>query len=147
MRRLATLIALALAACQQAAVPGNETAANQAADATRSTPPSADTPGAPPSAMEPVTIPPKFRGLWAEDQAACGQLSHLSRLVISDRTVGYPSFVLAGETIELPDDDSVAVKGRNAKTNAATEAHYSVDATGSILTDEAGGGAVRVRCQ
>jgi hypothetical protein len=42
---------------------------------------------------------------------------------------------------------SFAVAGHNQRTGAPAEAHFSIDATGSVLTDQAGGGAVRMRCQ
>ena len=89
---------------------------------------------------------PTAATLWAEQQAVCAQLSHPSRLIISDHSLRFPEFVLETDSVTLPSDDSFAVKGHNKKTDAPMEAHYSVDATGNILTDEAGGGAVRVNC-
>jgi hypothetical protein len=68
-------------------------------------------------------------------------------LIISESVIRYPSFVLIGEGVELPTGLSFAVKGHNQRTGAPAEAHFSIDATGSILTDQAGGGAVRMRCQ
>ena len=145
MTRFAILFTLLLTACQQPAATGNDAKANDVA-ATVPAPPITDSPNAQPAAPEPATIPASFRGLWAENQTACGHLSHSSRLVISDRTVRYPSFILSVESVDLPTDKSFAVKGVNKNTKAAAEAHFSIDATGSILTDEAGGGAMRVRC-
>ena len=92
-------------------------------------------------------IPANFRGLWADGRAACAQLSHPSRLIISESVIRYPAFVLIGEGIDRPTELSFAVKGHNQRTGAPAEAHFSIDATGSVLTDEAGGGAVRERCQ
>ena len=142
MRRVVTLSSLMLAACQQATPP----AGNAAANADETVIAETDTPPAEPAAREPVPIPAKFRGIWAEGRAACAQLSHPSRLIISERVIRYPSFVLVGESFDLPTDSGVAVKGYNQRTQAPTEAHFSIDATGLILTDEAGGGAVRVKC-
>jgi hypothetical protein len=150
VRRAAILLALMLAACQQASPPaGNATAnaaANTTANAAEPAPPFAETPDAHPTAPEPAPIPAKFRGIWAETRAVCAQLSHPSRLIISGRTIRYPAFVLEGDSVDLPTPDSFTVKGRSKRTEAPAEAHYSIDATGLILTDEAGGGAVRVKC-
>lgn len=99
------------------------------------------------AAPEPATIPAKFRGFWAEGRAACAQPSHPSRLIISERVIRYPSLVLIGESVDLPTDAGFAVKGLDQLTGAPAEAHFSIDATGSVLTDEAGGGAVRVKCR
>jgi hypothetical protein len=54
---------------------------------------------------------------------------------------------LVSERVDLATDLSFAVKGQNQRTGAPAEAHFSIDATGSVLTDQAGGGAVRMRCQ
>lgn len=149
MKRVAILMAPVLAACQQASPPADNAAANSDEIVIAET----DTPGAEgeapvaqPAAPKPESIPAKFRGIWAEGRAACAQLSHPSRLIISERVIRYPSFVLVGESIDLPADASFAVKGHNQRTEALVEAHYSIDATGLILTDEAGGGTVRVKC-
>ena len=144
MRRLVlTGLALALTACSDDRA---SPAANQAGNAdetviveTEATPAKGETPAA--------LIPANFRGLWAEGRAACAQLSHPSRLIISESVIRYPSFVLIGEGVDLPTDLSFAVQGHNQRTGAPAEAHFSIDATGSILTDQAGGGAVRMRCQ
>ena len=138
-----TGLALALTACSDDRA---SPAANQAGNANEIVIAEADaTPsqGAAPAAA----IPANFRGLWAEGRAACAQLSHPSRLIISESVIRYPSFVLIGEGVELPTGLSFAVKGHNQRTGAPAEAHFSIDATGSILTDQAGGGAVRMRCQ
>jgi len=135
--------ALALAAC------GDDRAA-PTADATGNANDSviAETDGNPAErAARGALIPANFRGLWAEGRAACAQLSHPSRLIISERVIRYPAFVLVSEGVELPTELSFAVKGQNQRTGAPAEAHFSIDATGSVLTDEAGGGAVRSRCQ
>ncbi len=152
MTRYAILLPLMLAACQQAPAPANdanavaeevivETETGDAATNAGATPPSAETP-----APEPAPIPAKFRGIWAESRAVCSQLSHHSRLIISGSTLRYPSFVLVADSVDFPTDASLAVKGHNKRTQAPIEAHFSIDATGNILTDEAGGGAVRVNC-
>ena len=150
MRRFANLLPLMLVACQQQAPApaGNAVTAdaNVAANVAEPTPPFAEVDNAHPTAPEPAPIPAKYRGIWAESRAVCTQLSHPSRLIISGRTVRYPAFVLEGDSVDLPTDDSFAIKGRNKKTKAPAEAHFSIDATGLVLTDEAGGGAVRVKC-
>ena len=142
MTRCAILLALMLAACRQASPTTDNATANVAA----AQPPTAATPGGNSVAPQPSAIPVKFRGAWAEGRAACAQLSHPSRLIISERVIRYPSFALIGESVDLPANSSFAVKGHNQRTGAPAEAHYSIDAAGSALTDEAGGGTVRVRC-
>ena len=136
---------MAVTACSDASPPP---AANQAASADEIVIAETDTPpasGEGPAAPKPESIAAKFRGIWAEGRAACAQLSHPSRLIISERVIRYPSFVLVGEEVD-PTDSSFAVKGHNQRTGAPAEAHFSIDATGLILTDEAGGGTVRVKC-
>jgi len=133
MRLMLVGLALGLTACGDARAP---VAANLAANA--------EAPAELPTANV-QSIPARFRGVWAADRAACAQQAHPSRLIISERVIRYPSLVLVGESVELP-ASGFAVKGYNQRTGAPAEAHFSVDATGNILTDEAGGGAVRVRC-
>ena len=148
MKRLAILLPLMLAACQQAPAPaGNATAnSDEVVIAETDTPPAESQAPTEPAAPEPAPIPAKFRGIWAEQKAVCAQLSHPSRLIISDRTLRFPAFVLEADSVSVPNDDSFAVKGHNKKTRAPVEAHYSIDVAGIVLTDEAGGGAVRVKC-
>ena len=136
MRLMLTALTLALAACADDRAPAANKPGNAAAEATPAE-----------SKAAAARIPANFRGLWAEDRAACAQLSHPSRLIISERVIRYPSFVLVSEGVDAPTQLSIAVKGLNQRTGAPAEAHFSIDATGSILTDEAGGGAVRTRCQ
>ena len=152
MRLLAILSTLTIAACE---MPGNSNsagnavaesgAANAGGDATTNRP-FAEVEGAHPTAPEPAPIPAKFRGTWAENDAACADLSNHSRLTISGRTVRHPDFVIFGESFTFPTPDQVAVKGKVEATGAPIEAHYSINAANDELTDEAGGGAVRVRC-
>ena len=136
MTRLMMLtgLALTLAACGGERAPS---AANRASNASGN----GDAP-----ASDPVRIPANFRGIWGEGRAACAQLSHPSRLIISESVIRYPSFVLIGEVMDFPTGSSLAVKGHNQRTGGPAEAHFSIDSTGTVLTDEAGGGAVRVRC-
>ena len=141
MTRFAALFAVLIAACQQGSPPAENANAIVTANAAEI----ADT-GANSTEPKRASIPANFRGLWAEGRAACAQLSHPSRLIISESVIRYPSFVLIGESVDLPTDASIAIKGQNQRTGAPAEAHYSIDETGGILTDEAGGGAVRVRC-
>ena len=110
------------------------------------TPPFAETPGAHPSAPEPAPIPAKFRGTWAETKADCANLQHPSRLGISGRTVRTPNAVLFGDSFTFPAPNQCALKGKFEGSGQAGAAHYSIDAAGDVLTDQAGGGAVRVRC-
>ena len=145
MTRFAALLALLIAACHQGSPPTENANGTVTANAAEAQSPIAET-GANSTAAERASIPAKFRGIWAEGRAACAQLSHPSRLIISESVIRYPSFVLIGESVDLPANTGIAIKGHNQRTGAPAEAHYSIDETGSILTDEAGGGAVRVRC-
>jgi hypothetical protein len=145
-----TALALGVAACGGAGPP---TVANQAANAdelviaeTETRPAEGGGAVAPPAAPKAAAIPAKFRGIWAEGRAACAQLSHPSRLIISERVIRYPSLVLVSESVEQPTYADFVVKGYSQRTGAPAEAHLSIDATGNILTDEAGGGAVRMSC-
>ena len=148
VRRLATLIALALAACQQAAAPGNDAAANQADTRRQSTPTvgrhagratdragTGDHPAEVPRAVG--RGPGGLRAIVAPQPA--GDFRQRRSAIRRSSWPARPSSCRA----------TTASRSRAATQapSAATEAHYSVDATGSILTDEAGGGAVRVRCQ
>ena len=99
-----------------------------------------------PAEPRPALIPANFHGLWAEDDKACGELTHHSRLTVTGNSVRYPAFVLAVESVAQPTQYAFAVKGYSKQTKAPTEAHFSIDPTGNILTDEAGGGTVRERC-
>ena len=150
MRRAAPfMLAGLLAACGQpsATVDANLAQADtNGIEAANAMPPFAEVENAHPTAPEPAPIPAKFRGIWAEQKSVCSQLSHPSRLIISGRTLRFPAFVLEADSVALPDEDSFAVKGHNKKTQAPAEAHYSVDAAGIILIDQAGGGAERVKC-
>lgn len=164
MTRLLTLpLILAAAACSDAPGPANDVAiaadnvviaetdtpTNEASDMPESNgamPPFAEVPGAHPTAPEPAPVPPKFRGTWAENRAACANVNHPSRLTISGRTARYPDFVIFGEEVTTPTDKQVAFKGKIEGTERPAEAHFSIDATGNTLTDEAGGGTVRIRC-
>ena len=143
---------LALPLIALVALPGcnaEESAANRAAETNVSV---AEVPAPPPPAgnveAEPAEalIPNRFRGLWAESQQVCGVLTHDSRLVVGDNDLRYPEFVVVVEEVSAPDANSFAVKGRNKKSGEAAEAHFSLDVTGNILTDEVGGGTTRVRC-
>jgi len=143
-RLLLPPLVLAVTACGDAGAPP---AANQAANGDEIVIAETDTPPATSEALaEPATIPAKFRGIWAEGRAACAQLSHPSRLIISESVIRYPSLVLIAESVDLPTNWSFATKGQNQRTGAPAEAQFSIDATGNTLTDETGGGAVRTRC-
>lgn len=156
MRRIAAFSTLGLlVSCQQPpAAPGagndltpaiDDSAAAKAPE-TNSMPPFAEIEGAHPTAPEPAPIPARFRGTWAENAAACTDLSHHSRLIISGRTVRHQSFVVFGDSVTLPAPDHFALKGRIEATGVPAEAHYSINDNGTILTDGAGGGMALVRC-
>ena len=156
MTRLAALpLMLLVAACGDATAPGNDVnlVANEVIveteggeEANEAMPPFAEVNGAHPTAPEPAPVPPKFRGTWAESRAACANVNHPSRLTISGRTARYPDLVIFGDEVTIPTEDQVAIKGKIEGTERAAEAHFSIDSTGNTLTDEAGGGTVRIRC-
>ena len=108
-------------------------------------PPFAETPGAHPTAPEPAPIPAKFRGTWAATKSDCRDLEHHSRLTISGRTVRFTDFVIFGNSVTVPSANEFAVKGVVKGTDHPAEAHYSLTPA-DVLIDEAGGGAIRVRC-
>ena len=142
------LLAAACSAPGDIAAADNDATANAASDASANAtqPAFAEVQDAHPTAPEPAPIPAKFRGTWAENEAACADLSNHSRLTISGRTVRHPDFVIFGDSFTFPTPDQLALKGKIEATGAPIEAHYSINAANDELTDEAGGGAVRVRC-
>ena len=135
---LALVAMIALAGCQ-----AEESAANRSVASNTV----AEVVAAPANTAEPAkpAIPERFRGVWAETQAACSPLTHPSRLVIGDNDLRFPDFVIVIQEVS-EGSDNFAVKGYNKKTDAPMEAQYFLDVTGNILTDGGGGGAVRVRC-
>lgn len=135
---LALVATIALAGCQAEESAANRSVSDNAANAVVPTPVNATEPAKP-------AIPERFRGLWAEDQRACGALTHHSRLVVGDDDLRFPDFVLEVEEVSET-GEGFAVKGRNKQTDAPAEAHFALDVTGNILTDQAGGGTVRMRC-
>ena len=149
MRFVALPLILLVVACDNATAPGNdfnfvtdnvviaETEGGEEVGAGN---------GADPAAPEPAPIPAKFRGTWAESKTACTELNDPSRLTISGRTVRTPGAVLFGDSFTFPAPNQFALEGKFEGGNRTGAAHYSLDGTGNILTDEAGGGAVRVRC-
>ena len=152
-RALCLALATPIAACDVSA-PTNDlaAAANDGApiapeDAVTNepTPPFAETPGAHPTAPEPAPIPAKFRGTWAATKSDCRDLEHHSRLTISGRTVRFTDFVIFGNSVTVPSANEFAVKGVVEGTDHPAEAHYSLTPA-DVLIDEAGGGAIRVRC-
>ena len=155
-RAFALVLALSMAACRQAPAPTGDTniVANEVVIAETDTPavaneatlPFAEVNDAHPTGPEPAPIPAKFRGTWAESKTACTNLTDPSRLTISGRTVRLPDAVLSGDSFTFPAPNQFALKGTFEGSKRAGAAHYSLDGTGNILTDEAGGGAVRVRC-
>jgi hypothetical protein len=156
MRAIALPLILLVAACGDATAPGNDVnlvtdnvvieETDAAAPENEATPPLADVNGAQSTEPEPAPIPAKFRGTWAESKTACTELSHRSRVTISGRTVRTPGAVLFGESFTFPAANQFALEGKFEGGDRTGAAHYSLDGTGNILTDEAGGGAVRVRC-
>jgi hypothetical protein len=162
VKRFAALpLILFVAACGDRTAPGNDvnyvagnvviaetdTPTNDVADGADNgaMPPFAEVNGAHPTAPEPAPIPAKFRGTWADSKTACTNLTHPSRLTISGNTLRFPDFVIFGDDVTAS-GNQFALKGKLEGGNRPAEAHYSLDASGNILTDEAGGGAVRVRC-
>ena len=155
MTRLAISALLLVAGCDRGAPPaasndsapiGSTNAVENRATTATDMPPHAEVPGAHPSAPEPAPIPANFRGAWAETKALCADLKHHSRLTISGRTIRYPDFVLFGDEFTTPAANQFAVRGKVEGTSRPAEAHFSIDAAGNVLTDEAGGGSIRVRC-
>ena len=156
-RAFALPLILLVATCGDATAPGNDVnyvtdnvviAETDTPDSTvnEATPPFAEVNGAHPyPAPEPAPIPAKFRGTRADSKTACTNLTHPSRLTISGRTVRHPNFVIFGDDVTAS-GNQFALKGKIEGGDRPAEAHYSLDGSGNILTDEAGGGAVRVRC-
>lgn len=153
--RPAAFTILILGACSsqpEAAPPADnvaptvETATNQPDTPAEPVPPFAEVEGAHPTTPEPAPIPARFRGTWAEQEADCGAFEKLSRLTISGRTIRSPSYVLFGESFTVPAPGQFALEGKYEGSGNVGAAHYSIDAAGDILTDEAGGGMVRMRC-
>lgn len=152
---LAGMSALLLASCgQPAAEPDpvqNEVVATPIVETTPSPlpapspsptmPPFAEVEGAHPYPPVPAPIPAMFRGVWAETKAACADRAHPSWLGISGRTLQFPDRVVEETKIDLP-----AARQFVLTDATATEYHFSIDTAGNRLTDEAAGGAVRVRC-
>jgi hypothetical protein len=95
---------------------------------------------------EVAMIPAIFRGAWAESKPACAELGHHSRLVISGRTARFPDFAIMADSVTAS-GNQFALKGKVEGTGRPADAHYSINAAGNVLTDEAGGGAIRVRCE
>jgi len=156
VKRALPLASLLLAtACSQPSAPSNDAnlvandvapAGAENAVANETTPPFAEVNGAHPTAPDPAPIPAKFRGTWAASKSACADLAHHSRLTISGRTVRFTDFVIFGESVTAPAPNQFAVKGKVEGTDHPAEAHYSINPAGDVLIDEAGGGAIRVRC-
>ena len=155
MRRLAILLACAsLAAC------GSEPADPQANQVQVEEPSAEEAPGnaalAPeetdnttsPTAPSTTAVPAAFRGTWAGTEALCGEHSHPSRLVISDRTVRFYESVLEVARVEEigPREINIVGTATGEGTTRPAEYHYSLDAAGDTLTDQGGGGMVRTRC-
>ena len=152
IRALPLPMVLLASACNPPATPSNDAniAANDVAPppvensvADEAPPPFAETH---PTAPDSAPIPAKFRGTWAANKAACSDLAHHSRLTISGRTIRFSDFVILGESVTTPGSNQFAVKGKVEGTDHPGEAHYSINHTGDVLVDEAGGGAIRVRC-
>ena len=150
MNRILPLATL-LAACSPQSDAANEAMANNALPVPETpvenaaNPPFAGVENAHSSAPEPAPIPAVFRGTWAESRPACTDRAHHSRLTISGRTVRHPDFVIVGDEVTAS-GTKIALKGHIEATGATAEAHYSLNPAGAVLTDEAGGGMIRVRC-
>ena len=142
MKRLFALC-LMLAACGRQA-DQNAVAANEAAPANTAAPAPATAAAATP---ETVVIPAKFQGLWANTPTACADPKHYSRLVIADRALKYPDFVMVAETVTFPSPDEFAAEGKVEGSNRPASAHFSLNKYGDLLRDEGGGGSNRMHCQ
>ena len=156
MRSIALLLACAaLAAC------GGEPAApqaNQATETAEQEAPAADSGNAvmPPAepgngnnaAPDAASVPAAFRGTWAENEALCAERSHPSRLVIEERRLRFYESVMDVARVEAigPREINIVGIATGEGTTRPAEYHYSHDAAGDTLTDEAGGGMVRRRC-
>jgi hypothetical protein len=119
-----------------AAVPGN------------AMPPPTEVDNAQPTAPDPAPVPAAFRGTWAESEALCADRSHPSRLVISAATLRFHESVLGVARVDRigPREINIIGTATGEGTTRPAESHYSIDAAGETLTDEAGGGMVRRRC-
>ena len=155
MRRGATLTALLLAACgapepapEVNAVNGAAAIPEAAPPLDNAMPPFAEVDNAHPIAPEPAPIPAAFRGVWAESEALCGDLSHPSRLVISGATLRFHESLMTVADVQAigPREVNLIGSATGEGTTRAAEYHFSLDAAGRTLTDGAGGGMVRVRC-
>jgi hypothetical protein len=100
------------------------------------------------TAPRPTAVPSAFRGAWAEGRWICGDRSHLSRLVISADTLRFYESELQVARVEQigPREINIIGIATGEGTTRPAEYHYSIDAAGETLTDEAGGGMVRTRC-
>jgi hypothetical protein len=120
-------------------------AANEGAPANEAAP--APAPAAPPATPETAVIPTKFQGLWANTPSACADQKHYSRLVIADRALRYPDFVIIADSVTFPDANEFAVEGKVEGSNRPASAHFSLNKYGDLLRDEGGGGSNRVHCK
>jgi hypothetical protein len=129
--------------------PGEIAAANAPTDVpvNAATPSAEDENDASP-ATEPAAVPAAFRGTWAETVALCGNRSHTSRLEISERSLRFYESVMEVDRVEQlgPREINVIGTSTGEGTTRSSERHFSLDAAGETLTDEAGGGMVRRRC-
>ena len=140
-----------LVACGGGDVPPNDQAAapgsppNAVAPAPEPENGAAGLPGEP---AEAASIPADFRGNWAETAAFCGATGHASRLAISDSTLRFHESVATVSRVERlgPREVNIHVTATGEGTTWPAEYHYSLDAAGDTLTDQAGGGMVRTRC-
>lgn len=156
--RIAVPLLMLVSACTEADPPPGE--ANRLADAAtldnaaegqasagRPPPPAAEDPERGPGAIEPAPIPARFHGAWAEDEAACADPAHPSRLTVSGRSLRFPDFSMIAEQVATPTPDQFALAGYFEGTRRPAEAQYFLGQSGAVLTDGGGGGAVRVRCR
>lgn len=147
-----------LLACASLAACGDDPAAPSANNATEVAEPAAEAGNAamPPveggnassTAPELAAVPAAFHGTWAESEALCADRSHPSRLVISERTLRFYESVLEVARVEPigPREINIVGTATGEGTTRPAEYHFSVDAAGATLTDQAGGGMVRRRC-
>ena len=155
MRTLAILLACAsIAACgsEPTQAPENQSVEANGQGAPAAEPDNAAAPAAEieneAGAPEPAPIPAAFRGIWAETEALCDNLSDPSRLVISGRTLRFPTFVVEVARVDTigPREINIISTAAGEGTDKPAEHHVSIDAAGETLTDQGGGGMVRRRC-
>ena len=150
MRVFPLLLACAsLAACGGEPTTPSANNATEAAEAGNAAMPPVEGGNASSTAPELAPVPAAFQGTWAESEAVCADRAHPSRLVISGGTLRFYESVLEVARVDAigPREINVIGTATGEGTTRPAEYHFSVDAVGATLTDQAGGGMVRRRCE